>query len=453
MRRKERYSGITRGLVLSLTVLSGCGGGGGSGDNAPSGASLNPPATASFIHTELETFRRSPAFVDVTANDTGQAVAMWRHVEGTESTVWANTYDPQSGWTAAQQLSSTGSIFDTRASVDTNGDVAVVWDESADPPRRVMANTVIGGAVGNITALAPSSSDGERVAAGFVGGPMAIVVWTHLDAIAEGGDVLESTEYRLASGWANPVQIPVLTFEEQAAEERPQRDPRFANITALGNGKRLVVWSTDQDLRASLFESDGGWQAPLVIAAADTDEHYLAAGGNDTALVIWIENANNTEYMLKASWFNGTAWEPPATIDTQTGIILSQDGISVAVDPLGNALVVWEHTAPSRVRTIRSVRYREGRWEPPVFLSNGGADPSLAVNKRGDAAAVWIEGNRVVGRGFVASSPSWSEVVAISIASARAEEPEVFLEPDGRAVVVWMDNDGDTLWGTVGEVK
>lgn len=152
------YKTIIAISALSLAMLQGCGGGGGG-----SGGGDTTQPTPKFVNTQIDTAGIEPAFVQVAFNETGQAVVLWRQLVFLDTTLFANLFDPVSGWGPAQKVSSAPSIVvDSQLSMDGNGDVVVIWDQTGSPPRRIVANTLISGVAGNTHTIGDGLG-GERV--------------------------------------------------------------------------------------------------------------------------------------------------------------------------------------------------------------------------------------------------------------------------------------------------
>jgi hypothetical protein len=88
-----------------------------------------------------------------------------------------------------------------------------------------------------------------------------------------------------------------------------------------------------------------------------------------------------------------------------------------------------------------------GAWAPPQRASTGPGDahsPDVAVNRRGDAAAAWVQ--VVEGRGTIVASSRpaggrWSRPERVSDPGLAAIDPAVALTPGGRLIVVWRQAD------------
>ena len=211
----------------------------------------------------------------------------------------------------------------------------ILWDQSETPPNRILANTLLGGVAGNTRTFGASLA-GERVSAGMPGGPVAIALWKD-DQSTSNQDVLRSTEYRSGRGWSRVVTVP------------GTRNVGDANISTLDDGRRVLVWSTNGELRFNLWSPGVGWQSSALVRSSArisvSTAPYLVAGANGTALVVWTEAVPGTgDYTLFGTWFDGIAWGPATPLSTQAGIIIGRDSVQVAADQQGSAIVVWQHT-------------------------------------------------------------------------------------------------------------
>jgi hypothetical protein len=123
-----------------------------------------------------------------------------------------------------------------------------------------------------------------------------------------------------------------------------------------------------------------------------------------------------------------------------------------AIDPAGNAIVVWQRGHPIQHNDDRvqaSVRPAGGTFSKPVTLSAPGKtseDAEVAMDRDGNAIAVWERGdpyqeayrkNAVVQAATLRAGGSFSAPVTLS-SPARAEpEPVLAMSPAGHAVVAW----------------
>ena len=87
-------------------------------------------------------------------------------------------------------------------------------------------------------------------------------------------------------------------------------------------------------------------------------------------------------------------------------------------------------------------------WLVPTNLSAPGRDatePQIAVDAAGNTAAVWARTNgshTIIQSTSRPAGGSWTPVFDLSAAGRNATEPQVAIEPGGRAVAVWSRSNG-----------
>jgi len=120
----------------------------------------------------------------------------------------------------------------------------------------------------------------------------------------------------------------------------------------------------------------------------------------------------------------------------------------VALDGKGDVVAVWGYSTGLQVAMRRS---GSDVWQPPVGLSGVGGwanEPQIAVDGRGDAIAVWTEykGSDDVLEAAVMPGASgvWGPVEQLSSDGSNASYPQVRMDADGEATVVWCDYDHTT---------
>lgn len=120
----------------------------------------------------------------------------------------------------------------------------------------------------------------------------------------------------------------------------------------------------------------------------------------------------------------------------------------VAVDPAGDAVVVWQRYDGSEEIVQAASRPAGGTWQPPTNLSAPGQDaeePRVAIDQAGDAIAVWRRSdgsNQIIQAAGRPAGGTWAPAVSLSAAGESAREPAVVVDPAGGATVVWARFDG-----------
>ena len=203
----------------------------------------------------------------------------------------------------------------------------------------------------------------------------------------------------------------------------------------------------------------GVWRAPITLspAAYDQSDFALASNAAGQAVLAWTSVDHYGDLPVARAVLrraNGV-WEAPQNLGYAGSIYTSP---SAAVDAQGDALVVWTQGPDAQVNgtvTGQSSVYAEFRpvgaaWGPAVVLSQRGIDgrhASVAMNRRGDALAVWGErddsGQDVLVSSFRrAGASAWTPSSRIPITDPDvALPPYAFGDPPSFSFV--LDDAGD----------
>jgi hypothetical protein len=196
-----------------------------------------------------------------------------------------------------------------------------------------------------------------------------------------------------------------------------------------------------------------GWQPPQKISA-DAPDGGMVVGvdraGN--AVAAWLSGNCRASGCARATLraarlpAGQTRWSPPQTIATAG--FPGPDRPEIGRDRRGQPLLVWPHRSGDEP-SIRASSFARGRWARPWVLKRledgrlpGGVQ--LATNERGDAALVWGNASRISQRPvFVEASARlrngrWSPTKVL----AEAWDAGVAIDRAGNAIAVWYGPDG-----------
>lgn len=167
---------------------------------------------------------------------------------------------------------------------------------------------------------------------------------------------------------------------------------------------------------------------PLVAVQADGTAHFGYVDDDGSASVVQERRWHPGALPGRAQWV-GNAGDPADTPD-------------MAVDAAGNATFTWQRRArPSTVLGRR--RTADGTLQPVLPLSPENAfslDPHVASSPAGSSVLVWTrlgESSDVIQMRRLSAAGALGPVVTLSALSGRASEPEVAMDGNGNALVVW----------------
>ena len=289
---------------------------------------------------------------DLAVHDSGDAVAVWEQVDGTFVDVWSNHFEAGSGWSTAEIIDEVDHLVDNpRVAMDPDGNALAVWVQS----------------------------DGNPVE----------MIW--------------GRRYSQANGWNEPPFRISTSITSSGTEPRPAMD---------ADGNAIVVWlqnsGLDRGIYGSFYSAAGGWEDPLPIKSAEVGQQLeqpgVAFDPDGSAFAIWEHPVNTggavTISVFASRFTPGAGWDTPEVVSHADAFYPK-----IAIDPSGHALAVWVELDVSlpinQGYSVWSNRYTAGSgWTAAEQVGSYGAPigtfmPNLAVDRNGDALAIWTRAGEV----------------------------------------------------------
>lgn len=339
-------------------------------------------------------------------------------------------------WLPVVTLSDAGQDAQTpQVAVDANGDAIAVWVPSrgTEPLGAQVARRPAGAAWTSPVTLSQLPAYDLHVATDAKGD--AVAVWeSHPHASYR----VQAVRRPAGGAWTSPVML-------SAAGE----NARDAQVAVDARGDAVVVWDRFDGahwrVQATRRPLAGPWSRPVTLSAAGQDGRFpqVAVDAKGDALVVWGRLDGAHSRILAASRRPGGAWTSPVTL---SGSEHAVGDPQAAMDAKGDVVVVWGRLdRAAGLEQAQAVRRPVGgAWTSPVTLS-GPEDavgaPQVAVDRNGDAVVVWTA------RGGVHSARrpaggAWTSPVKLSKREFRASTPQVAMDAKGDAVAVWQRWDG-----------
>jgi hypothetical protein len=259
--------------------------------------------------------------------------------------------------------------------------------------------------------------------------------------------VVESSYMPAGGSWQLPVEVSEVEIPGAA----------HPSLAVDARGDAIAVWdrgsAIDAVAEAASRPAGGSWGDPVAVSpdgdSAFEPQAALDEGGD--ALVLWshFEGVHDGEYEYSVqSAFRpaGESWGSPVEVSEPD----LSGHLHIAFDERGEATAIWDQwshgfLSPSIVEAAS--RTPAGHWQAPVDLAegedetdepSGAAAPTVAVDGRGDALAVWQwRFGEVVQASFRPAGGAWEAPVDISAFDGDAGPPEVAFDGAGDAIAGW----------------
>jgi hypothetical protein len=226
---------------------------------------------------------------------------------------------------------------------------------------------------------------------------------------------------------------------------------------AAGNALALLV---QNGIWARRWTPDQGWEP--IERVSDPASPYgtepklaMDSAGNAIAIFSQLDDPSALFYSV---WWNrytpGVGWETAQLLETDD--VLSATGGEIAMDPAGNALVIWSASDGFQTDLMFS-RYLSGLdWTTPAPLDDGpesAGSPKVGMDAAGNAIAIWsrFDGDsEIVTSRYV--SGVWTAIEPLELSVETPFSPELAVNASGRAMAVWIQFDGVSpvdLWSRV----
>jgi hypothetical protein len=374
----------------------------------------------------------------VAMDGAGNAVAVWKQSDGTYFHIWSNRFSPGSGWAGAALVQSDDAFTeDPQVAVADYGDAVAVWAQH-------------NGTTGYDIWSNRSTRTGGWESPEIIGGPVGFGPKVAVDPAGRAVAVWRQPDGGYQSIWANRLS----TSGDWAVAEVIESTTGAAAVPEVAmdlEGNAIAVWmqldSAAYNIWANRLPFWTGWGTAEKIESDETHGAtvpYIAMDAKGNALALWQQTGT-----IGSNYFD----EPSESWGTAT---LSEvnDGSSaaaprIAMDAHGNAVAVWRQPGGSVYDIWANQLTPSGGWGTPERIeTNGGepANPELAMDLRGNAVAVWAQDNGTTGYDIWSNrfSPAfgWGTAERIETSDGGAAEPQVAMDAQGHALVVWRQSDG-----------
>ncbi len=304
----------------------------------------------------------------VTLDGRGNTSAIWEVFSRGGSGYVGATADWHAGrgWTAPTQLA--GGVAAQLAG-DPQGDLLAVWTDVEGISQRIRAAfRPRGGRWRAPVFVSPAGEQASVPKAALDARGRALVVWT---GYSSASFTVESASRGTTGRWSQAVTL----------ARGISGDP---DIAMNASGRALVVWNGQTGMtRVASRSPTGNWTAPTTLSSPNDQGHNprVALNAAGIAIAVWMgapsgQAAQTLEAAIRPA---GRRFGPPRVV---LGDITGMSKVALAAN--GEAVVI----SSDRDLLYSNVRPPGGRFGSRQILGNGFA-PTVGVDARGDAIAVW----------------------------------------------------------------
>lgn len=394
----------------------------------------------------------------------GNAIAVWERRTSGATFVQASIYSITSGWSEPEQIGrcgtcdSSGLSSGPQLTVGKNGTAIVIWGRANNGVESIYANTLYGswGSEVEIDGDASNANVLPQVATDGAGN--GIAVW---ERRTSGATYIQAASVS-GSGWSAPLQIGRCgSCDSAGMTDGPQIDMN-------GSGKASVVWSrtniisqgTENNIYSNNFDGTA-WLGEVLVETDDSGTNLypdIVVDGAGVPTAIWESRTLGATYVNASRFdFEEIAW----AAQQQIGRCGTCDSLGLSSAPkisknTQNKLAVIWGRLDSEYESIYANTYDNG-WgsEQRINLetSSSNTKPSIGVDSVGNVIAVWEV--RTAGATYVrtssnSNSSAWSTPIQVGRCGTCDMEglissPEVAVEENGRAFVVWSRDENGVI--------
>ncbi len=192
----------------------------------------------------------------------------------------------------------------------------------------------------------------------------AVVVWQRCCWI------IQAASRPAGGSWQAPVNL------SEGWNEAPQ-------VTFNPEGEAIAVWRHEDggnwDIQSASLPAGGSWQAPVNVSQLGTSSPgapQVAFDAKGEAVAVWYEDSAGTDLIRAASRPARGSWQAPVNVFEGAAGQGEEERPRLALDPEGEAIVVWEHYVGSSRIILAASRTAGGSWQAPVAARRTATRPA-----------------------------------------------------------------------------
>jgi hypothetical protein len=220
------------------------------------------------------------------------------------------------------------------------------------------------------------------------------------------------------------------------------------------DGSTTAIWIENGAVKVASKPLNGEWCCNKTLSDKASSSPLLAISNGGDIVAAWVRSGNMETAMKRA----GSDWQPKVTLNTPPAY-----DPSLQIGGSGNntrAVLVWEGRGSGIAGIFASTKLLNGNWSSPKIISEYGPNskPSVAVDQKGNAVAIWYEYDKssndvvvsVVASTFSSLSGAWSGETRfdswLGSGSSETLKALVGMGDSGNAVALWSQCDKKKMY-------
>ena len=360
----------------------------------------------------------------------GDAVVVWHREEELNETlsgVEAATRRANAAWSSPVTLHGPrgGGTYAPEVAMDSSGNATAAWQTLSGVQA---VSHPVGGRWGRKVTISRRGRRAEAFHLALDGrGDAAAVFEQYLS--------LELATRRRGGAWRAPSALPGI----------PRAGVYEPKVAIDARGETIIAWVHDQPgkrVQALVVGANGKLEGPIQTLSrkGPITELQLSANAVGDAVVVWREEGKNARPIEAATRLAGRRFANAVTISRQ-----KDTGPRAAVDPGGDATILFTRIHPATTAVEATTRPARGRWSAPkpVAPPRRGSTfaPQLAAGPTsGLLMAVWgasvASAPAVIEASIRSPQGAWQTPVVISPPASFT--PSIALTTNGDATAAWI---------------
>jgi hypothetical protein len=203
--------------------------------------------------------------------------------------------------------------------------------------------------------------------------------------------------------------------------------------------------------------SSGNWEGAKQLAASGMRSGGVAASSDGTVITSWVGPVRDSQLVHGVGFvrrLTAAGWSDPQSLDTRGDKGFSETlGLTIAMDPYGNAVASWitrdtyvVSQTPSTMtyessHEIRSQRFDATSGWAPVHVKldpdppSATTDPAAALDPERNGLSIWATASSMHASRFLADS-GWQAPKVVD--TATGAPVKLAVDDGGRAIAVWI---------------